>query len=52
MPGELAKLAGPGKRQPTARHGSVTVAVTEHGTPLPRPARAVAVLEPSPGAAD
>src|SRR4051812_36891090 len=27
-----------GKRQPVARHGSVTSAVTEHGTPLPRPA--------------
>lgn len=38
MPGELANLAGPGKRQPVARHDSVKKAVTEHGTPLPRPA--------------
>ncbi len=50
--GELAKLAGSGKRQPVARHDSVTSAVTEHGTPLPRPApESIAVLEPSPGAA-
>ncbi|GAT82099.1 hypothetical protein STXM2123_2800 [Streptomyces sp. F-3] len=33
------KLAGPPhRRQPVARHGSVTSAVTEHGTPLPRSA--------------
>jgi len=34
------------KRQPVARHDSVTGAVTEHGTPLPRPAPPSRSLSP------
>ncbi|GAB3171747.1 hypothetical protein GCM10027162_13300 [Streptomyces incanus] len=50
-PGELAKLADRGTRRPTARPGPVPIAVTEHGTPLPRPAPVRRGPEPSPGAA-
>lgn len=53
VPGELAKLADrrravpvQEKRQPVARHDSVTSAVTEHGTPLPRPAPPSRSLSP------
>jgi len=34
------------QRQPVARHDSVTCAVTEHGTPLPRPAPPSRSLSP------